>query len=52
MTAKDIRSGMAVLLVATAINNIVVIDNFYEIERGYHNVISNFNSIGVNISYE
>ncbi len=50
--AKDIRSGVAVLLAATTLNNKVVIHNFYQIQRGYEDIVNKLLAVGVNIYYE
>ncbi len=52
VNANDIRSGAAVLLAATSLDNRIEIDNFNQVERGYRDILKNFNSLGVNISYE
>ena len=48
--ATDIRGSASVAISAMAAQGITYIYNIYQLERGYHNFVDLFNSLGVNIS--
>ena len=47
--ALDLRCGAALLLSALKAEGITVIDNFYEIGRGYQDVAARLNSLGADV---
>lgn len=49
VTATDLRGGAALILLGCVAEGITEIENEYQIERGYIDVISRLNNIGCNI---
>jgi len=49
VSALDLRCGAALILSALTAEGTTVIDNCYQIERGYEHVVSRLNALGVNI---
>jgi UDP-N-acetylglucosamine 1-carboxyvinyltransferase len=47
--ALDLRCGAALLISALAADGMTVIDNCYQIDRGYENVASRMNALGADI---
>jgi len=49
LESPDLRAGMALVLAGLAADNKTIIDNIYQIERGYENVIGRLQSLGAKI---
>ena len=49
LTSPDVRAGMAMVIAAMAAQGISVIDNVYQIERGYENLTERLRSLGAHI---
>jgi UDP-N-acetylglucosamine 1-carboxyvinyltransferase len=49
LSSPDVRAGMAMLMAAAIAEGKSVIDNIYQIERGYFNIGKKLASLGVNI---
>jgi len=47
--ALDLRCGAALLITALKADGITVIDNFYQIGRGYENVVEKMKSLGADV---
>jgi len=52
MSSPDVRAGMALLMAAAIAEGRSVIDNIYQIERGYMNVEKKMRELGANIARE
>lgn len=50
VTATDIRGGAAVALAGMVAKGTTIVDNIYQLERGYGNFVELFNSLGANIN--
>lgn len=50
LVSPDVRAGMALLIAAMCAQGKSVIQNVYQIERGYENLVSRLNSLGGRIS--
>jgi UDP-N-acetylglucosamine 1-carboxyvinyltransferase len=49
LTSPDVRAGMAMVIAAMAAQGRSVIDNVYQIERGYENLTGRLQSLGAHI---
>lgn len=49
LTSPDVRAGMAMLMAAAIAKGTSIIDNIYQIERGYFNIEKKLESLGVAI---
>jgi UDP-N-acetylglucosamine 1-carboxyvinyltransferase len=49
LESPDLRAGMALILAALTAENQTVIDNIYQIERGYEDPIGRLKKLGANI---
>jgi UDP-N-acetylglucosamine 1-carboxyvinyltransferase len=49
LTSPDLRAGIALIIAAMVAEGRTEIDNIYQIERGYENVVERLSSIGVKI---
>ena len=49
VTAIDLRAGAALTFLGTLADGVTIVDNFYQVERGYANIIQNFHKLGINI---
>ena len=49
LTSPDVRAGMAMVIAAMCANGVSVIDNVYQIERGYENLPDRLAAIGARI---
>src|SRR3989338_2381639 len=49
LTSPDLRAGMALILAAVAAEGETIIDNVYQIERGYENIVNRLAALGVKI---
>jgi len=47
--SPDLRAGMALVLAGTVAHGETVIDNIYQIERGYEDIVSRLKGLGVDI---
>ncbi len=52
MSSPDVRAGMALVMAAICAEGTSVIDNIYQIERGYMNIEKKLQSLGANITKE
>ena len=52
MSSPDVRAGMAMLIAALVANGTSVIDNIYQIERGYCDVFAKISGLGAKIRRE
>lgn len=52
MTSPDVRAGMALVIAAACSNGVSTIDNVYQIERGYEDIVGKLRQLGVDISRE
>ena len=50
LTSPDVRAGMAMLMASAIANGKSVIDNIYQIERGYFNIEKKLEALGVAIT--
>ncbi len=50
LVSPDVRAGMALVIAALCAEGRSVIDNVYQIERGYENLIERLRSLGAHIS--
>jgi UDP-N-acetylglucosamine 1-carboxyvinyltransferase len=49
VTSPDLRAGMALILAALAAQGTTTIENIYQINRGYENIISRLQQLGADI---
>jgi UDP-N-acetylglucosamine 1-carboxyvinyltransferase len=49
MSSPDVRAGMSMIMAACIADGTSIIDNVYQIERGYHNIADKLNSLGASI---
>lgn len=49
LTSPDVRAGMAMVIAAMCARGISTINNVYQIERGYENLVSRLDSLGARI---
>ena len=49
LTSPDVRAGMAMVIAAMAAQGTSIIDNVYQIERGYENLTERLQSLGAHI---
>ena len=49
LTSPDLRAGMALILAAVAAEGETIIDNVYQVERGYENIVNRLAALGVKI---
>lgn len=49
LSSPDIRAGMALIIAASAAEGISIIDNAYQIDRGYENIDIRLSEIGLDI---
>ncbi|MDB2447206.1 UDP-N-acetylglucosamine 1-carboxyvinyltransferase [bacterium] len=49
MSSPDVRAGMSMVMAACIAKGTSIIDNVYQVERGYHNIAEKLNSIGASI---
>ncbi|MFA5954708.1 MAG: UDP-N-acetylglucosamine 1-carboxyvinyltransferase [Patescibacteria group bacterium] len=52
LTSPDIRAGIALILAGLAANGETKIDNVYQIDRGYQNIVERLQKLGANITRE
>jgi len=52
MSSPDVRAGMALLMAAAIAEGKSVIDNIYQIERGYMNIEKKMRALGARITRE
>jgi UDP-N-acetylglucosamine 1-carboxyvinyltransferase len=50
LQSPDVRAGMAMVIAAMAAEGKSKIDNVYQIERGYENIVARLSSLGGKIS--
>ncbi len=50
--SPDLRAGIAMIIAASIAEGKTEIDNIYQIERGYENIVSRFQGIGLSIRRE
>jgi UDP-N-acetylglucosamine 1-carboxyvinyltransferase len=50
LQSPDVRAGMAMVIAAMAADGKSLIDNVYQIERGYENIVARLSSLGGKIS--
>jgi UDP-N-acetylglucosamine 1-carboxyvinyltransferase len=50
LQSPDVRAGMAMVIAAMAAEGKSIIDNVYQIERGYENIVARLSSLGGRIS--
>jgi UDP-N-acetylglucosamine 1-carboxyvinyltransferase len=50
LQSPDVRAGMAMVIAAMAAEGKSLIDNVYQIERGYENIVARLSSLGARIS--
>lgn len=49
MSSPDVRAGMSMIMAACVANGRSVIENVYQVERGYHNIAQKLASLGASI---
>ncbi len=49
LTSPDLRAGIALIIAGLVAKGTTIIDNIYQIERGYENIDSRLRNIGANI---
>ncbi len=49
LTSPDVRAGMALILAALCADGQSTIDNIYQVERGYANLVKNLKTLGADI---
>ena len=50
VSSPDVRAGMALIIAAACSKGISVIENIYQIERGYENLEEKLKAININIT--
>ncbi|MFA7287006.1 MAG: UDP-N-acetylglucosamine 1-carboxyvinyltransferase [Patescibacteria group bacterium] len=50
LTSPDIRAGIALILAGLAATGTTTIDNVYQIDRGYHDIVGRLQKLGANIT--
>jgi UDP-N-acetylglucosamine 1-carboxyvinyltransferase len=51
VSATDIRGGISVVLTGLVAEGVTIVDNLYQIERGYECFIDKFTRLGARIEY-
>lgn len=49
MSSPDVRAGMSMIMAACIASGESIIDNIYQVERGYHNIVEKLTSLGASI---
>jgi UDP-N-acetylglucosamine 1-carboxyvinyltransferase len=52
LVSPDVRAGMAMVIAALAADGVSTIQNIYQIERGYEDLVGKLNSLGARITRE
>ena len=52
MNSPDVRAGMSLIMAALIANGTSIIDNIYQVERGYFDIENKLRGLGAKISKE